>query len=259
MRTEMCLTIQDYINRRSHAGMQSKAYTKTKSDSGSGNSPFSRALAATHAFPEQDRQGLSIQDYLQRRVNSHRVVATSKADPVLPLRLPPPVSSIEPPVGHENLLDTKTPIMAPEIIQESKYNSQSQEHRKILVSIDQAATRYKLPPALIKAVVKTESDFQVRAISPVGAQGLMQLMPGTARELGVTDPFDIDQNIQGGAQYLRRMLDQFNGDVHLALTAYNAGPGTVARYNGKVPYIETRNYVQRVMRYAEEFSAPTVT
>ena len=87
----------------------------------------------------------------------------------------------------------------------------------------------------------------------------MQLMPATARELGVTDPFDIDQNIQGGAQYLRNMLDRFNGDMNLALSAYNSGPGTVAKYAGNVPYAETRTYVQRVLRYAQEFSSPSVT
>ena len=128
-----------------------------------------------------------------------------------------------------------------------------------MASIDRAAAQFGLPTALIKAVVKTESNYQVRAISPAGAQGLMQLMPATARELGVTDPFDIEQNIRGGAQYLRNMLDQFDGDVHLALSAYNAGPGTVARYAGNVPFAETRAYVQRVLRYAEAFSSPEVT
>jgi soluble lytic murein transglycosylase-like protein len=80
----------------------------------------------------------------------------------------------------------------------------------------------------------------------------MQLMPGTAKELGVTKPFDIEQNIDGGAHYLRKMLDRFGGDVKLALAAYNAGPGTVRKYAGKVPYPETIQYVDRVLRFSDQ-------
>ncbi|WP_372683603.1 lytic transglycosylase domain-containing protein, partial [Desulfosarcina sp.] len=94
-------------------------------------------------------------------------------------------------------------------------------------SIKSAARRYNLPEKLISSVIQAESNFQVDAVSPAGAQGLMQLMPATARELGVDDPFDVRQNVDGGASYLRQMLDRFGGDVRLALAAYNAGPGTV--------------------------------
>jgi soluble lytic murein transglycosylase-like protein len=121
-------------------------------------------------------------------------------------------------------------------------------------SIHKAAEKYNLPSALINAVIKAESNYQPTAVSPVGAQGLMQLMPGTAAELGVSDPFDIDQNIDAGARYLRDMLTRFDGDTRLALSAYNAGPGTVVKYNGNVPYAETQNYVDRVMRYERAFS-----
>ncbi|UCF95522.1 MAG: lytic transglycosylase domain-containing protein [Desulfobacterales bacterium] len=117
-------------------------------------------------------------------------------------------------------------------------------------SIERAAAQYQLPPALLTAVVRAESDFKVTAVSPAGAQGLMQLMPATARELGVNDPFDIEQNINGGARYLRQMLDRFDGDLRLALAAYNAGPGTVKKFGGDVPYPETRLYVERVLRFA---------
>ncbi len=113
--------------------------------------------------------------------------------------------------------------------------------------IQQASRKYNLPEKLIESVIRAESNFQTDAVSPAGAQGLMQLMPATARELGVSDPFDAQQNIDGGAKYLRQMLDRFDGNLKLALAAYNAGPGTVARYDGDVPYRETRSYVRRVL------------
>jgi soluble lytic murein transglycosylase-like protein len=120
--------------------------------------------------------------------------------------------------------------------------------------IQQAAERNKLNPDLIHAVIRAESDYNPRCRSSAGAMGLMQLMPGTARGLGVTDPWDPAQNIQGGACYLRRQLDRF-GDLTLALAAYNAGPGAVERYDGVPPYDETQTYVQRVQRYLHERTA----
>ena len=121
-------------------------------------------------------------------------------------------------------------------------------------SVQKAAAKYNLPPGLIRAVIRAESNFQVSAVSHAGAKGLMQLMPATAKDMGVTDIFDIQQNIDGGAKYLRRMLDQFGGNVRKALAAYNAGPGTVIKYSGRVPYPETRQYVKRVLRFARQMA-----
>jgi soluble lytic murein transglycosylase-like protein len=128
------------------------------------------------------------------------------------------------------------------------------EHQIIGHTVRKAAEKYNLPPELINAVIRAESNFEVQAVSSAGAQGLMQLMPATAKELGVINPFDIEQNIDGGARYLRKMLDRFGGSVRKALAAYNAGPGTVSKYGGRVPYPETRQYVQRVLRFSSQMA-----
>lgn len=115
---------------------------------------------------------------------------------------------------------------------------------------ERASEKYDVPCSLLKAIAKAESNFNPRAESHAGAQGIMQLMPATARSLGVTDPFDAEQNIMGGAKYISQMLKRYNGDAALALAAYNAGSGNVAKYNGIPPFQETQNYVRKVMGYA---------
>lgn len=112
---------------------------------------------------------------------------------------------------------------------------------------EKASKAYGIPLNLLKAVAKAESDFNPSAVSGCGAIGVMQLMPGTARSLGVDDPYNAEQNIMGGAKYLSQMLDQFDGDTALALAGYNAGPGAVKKYDGIPPYKETQNYVRKVM------------
>jgi soluble lytic murein transglycosylase-like protein len=119
--------------------------------------------------------------------------------------------------------------------------------------ITASAKRNGIDPALLAGLIKQESGFNPHAGSAAGAQGLTQLMPGTARGLGVTNTFDPAQSIEGGARYLKQQLDHFGGDVARALAAYNAGPGAVQRYGGVPPYAETQNYVRRVQAYAAAF------
>ncbi|HEY5349229.1 MAG TPA: lytic transglycosylase domain-containing protein [Candidatus Lustribacter sp.] len=109
------------------------------------------------------------------------------------------------------------------------------------------AARWRVDPALVAAIVANESAFDARATSPAGARGLMQLMPGTAASLGVSDVYDPEQNVSGGTRYLRGLLDRFNGDVPKAVAAYNAGPGAVQKYGGIPPFPETQHYVHDVL------------
>lgn len=117
---------------------------------------------------------------------------------------------------------------------------------ELLEIIERHARRVGLEASLVQAVVQAESAYDVRARSSKGAMGLMQLMPATARELRVRDAYDPEENVRGGTTYLRRMLDRFDGNLALALAAYNAGPGAVERFGGVPPYRETRNYVRKV-------------
>ncbi|MEK3887395.1 lytic transglycosylase domain-containing protein [Bacillus sp. FSL K6-3431] len=112
--------------------------------------------------------------------------------------------------------------------------------------INKAADKYNLPAKLIKSIIKHESNFNPSVVSHAGASGLMQLMPGTARGLGVIDIFDPEQNVMGGSKYIRNMLDKYNGNIELALAAYNAGPGNVSKYDGIPPFKETQAYVKKV-------------
>jgi len=114
--------------------------------------------------------------------------------------------------------------------------------------VNEASGRYRLDPDLVNSVIKAESGFKVHAVSPKGAQGLMQLMPGTASQLGVPNAFDPQANVEGGTRYLRELLERYNFDLVKALAAYNAGPQRVEQFGGVPPYYETRAYVARIVK-----------
>lgn len=123
--------------------------------------------------------------------------------------------------------------------------------------IREAASLYQIPEALVRAVIRVESNFDPRAISHANAQGLMQLIPATAERMLVNDPFDARQNVLGGTRYLRVLANLFNGNLQLTLAAYNAGEGAVIRYKGIPPYEETQNYVTKVLQFYNLYRGKT--
>jgi len=125
--------------------------------------------------------------------------------------------------------------------------------------IERAAQRYNVDPALVKAIIMAESNYNPRAVSSRGARGLMQLMPRTAEALGVQDSFDPEHNINGGVRYFRKLLDRFNGDVELALAAYNAGSRQVRIYRGVPPFETTQRYIKKVFAYYEHYKEEGAT
>lgn len=135
---------------------------------------------------------------------------------------------------------------------DGSFSSYLGESKSLDAIFTEAAQKYDVPVELLKAVGKAESGFDPNAVSRSGAQGIMQLMPATAAYLGVTDSFDPEQNIMGGAKYLSELLKKYNGNTSLALAAYNAGSGNVAKYGGIPPFKETQNYVKKVLSYMNE-------
>lgn len=124
---------------------------------------------------------------------------------------------------------------------------------EIEIMAEKVSAKYGLDSALLKAVIKAESNFDSLAQSAAGAMGLMQLMPATARSLGVKNPYDPLENIEGGAKYLKSLLNKFKGNVEIALAAYNAGPGTVEKYGGVPPFRETISYIQKIKSLVKIF------
>lgn len=243
------LTIQDYFKQAHPTRGTNQVRRHAFRGAATGRKVFSDTLDAVRTRMNKSRQGCSIQDYMQNPVRAKRFI-----------RLSHPVNfstaAPEPAIAR---IPVKVPVSSSLQAQAVKRTTPMQRNaQRIEEGVEKAAAKYDLPPGLLHAVIRAESNYQVDAVSPAGAQGLMQLMPATAKELGVRNTFNIEQNIDGGAKYLRNMLTRFKGDLKLALSAYNAGPGNVEKYQGLVPFEETRTYVARVLRYAGQFTGPMV-
>jgi soluble lytic murein transglycosylase-like protein len=262
------LTIQDYIQKAglgNDVGRNRTSSTPTpKSEAGSDFSlVLGKISALAQAATGAPKAGKQIVDYQQQPISvrmaaprltpalsAGEVRSTSLDEFSIP-SLPEDKADLRQEALEETAAPDETAAGSP-----SSVPGNSSVANRIERSIRAAAAKYQLPTALIRGVIRAESNYQIQAVSSAGAQGLMQLMPDTAEELGVQNPFNIEQNIDGGARYLRQMLDQFGGNLRQALAGYNAGPGAVMRYNGNVPYPETRAYVQKVLAY---FKSSAVT
>ena len=160
-------------------------------------------------------------------------------------------------VLSDRRIDTAMPVYSVDQAPSYRVTKASASAERFEDLVQEHATRHSLRPELVRAVIQVESGFDPRATSPKGAMGLMQLMPDTARSLGVHDAYDPAENIRGGTAYLRQLLNKYDNNEQLALAAYNAGPGAVDRYDGVPPYRETRDYVRKVGSKAAATSAPT--
>lgn len=163
------------------------------------------------------------------------------------------VLSNKPPVDNEGPVTTYAVAGAAKLRTTASDDDRAPRYHEL---IEAAAERHGVSAALVRAVIQAESAFNPRAVSPKGAMGLMQLMPATARELGVADPFHPEQNIHGGVAYLSRLLTRYDQNVELALAAYNAGPGAVERYGRIPPYRETQAYVRKIAGASVAPAAP---
>lgn len=254
------MTIQDYFSR---AGVGSAARSSQALDNASrrvGHRNFADLLKGLQHPGEADsfkaKGGLRITDYLENPICAKKVPDRSNATPLGGAASPrdkikpTETAALGLPERRSSALEVKAMSSSQAKTEWIKENGPDDQ---IDNGIKKASAKYNLPAELIRSVIRAESNFQPDAVSSAGAQGLMQLMPATAKELGVNDAFDVEQNIDGGARYLRQMLDMFDGDLKQALSAYNAGPGTVIKYKGNVPYHETRTYVRKVMAFSKQY------
>ena len=271
MPSENNLTVRDYFDRVTGARPRHKHAISSAKTRSSGKNRFHQILSSRQRSdsnrPGNKPRGLKISDYLARPVRAKYKLKTHQANtPIAKSTADSAPISLNPAIAKpETLLPKPAAPFRPGKKEVSSLHSAGLtsrhqqagvgERQKIETSILKAARKYDLPVNLIKSVIRAESNFQVKAVSHAGAQGLMQLMPATARELGVKNPFNIEENIDGGSRYLRKMLDSFGGDLKLALAAYNAGPEAVIKYGGKVPpYRETQQYVKKVLQFTKQLA-----
>lgn len=150
---------------------------------------------------------------------------------------------------HAHLPKIKSPNSEPSRIKDLNPRVSDDDAEILRSAISKAADKYGVSPKLIESIAHAESRFNPQAVSHKGAKGVMQLIDSTAKDMGVNDSFDVEQNVLGGTRYIRTMLDRYNNDIRTAIAAYNAGPGAVDKYGGIPPYPETQTYVKRVMKY----------
>ncbi len=271
MTTGNHLTVRDYFDQVLVGRTLNRRANSSQPAGTSGNRTFQQLLTSLGNQQSNDNNnkpaGLTVVDYLSNpvRVKCHynyRIKAASSEKNETETEKAAPASANRPveDSGDATVEGSRSKIKPMQLMNPTASTSPpdqtgSNQKRVIERSIHKAAQKYNLPAGLIRGVIRAESNFEVKAVSRAGARGLMQLMPGTAKELGVDNPFDIEQNIDGGARYLRKMLDSFGGDIKVALAAYNAGPGTVQKYGGQIPpYQETEKYIDRVLRFSKQMA-----
>jgi soluble lytic murein transglycosylase-like protein len=196
-----------------------------------------------------------VYSYRDRRGVTHFTNAPSDARfrPVAPTELPVERSPFSPAERRSAFSGARSTFLAARRAYGSLFSPQSEASPALARMIDEVSLRYGVDTALVHAMVRAESGFDPLAVSSKGAQGLMQLMPTTATEIGVRDSFHPRDNLEGGVYYLSELLDRFSGNTRLALAAYNAGPGAVDVHGGVPPYHETRQYLSRVFQYRDEY------
>ena len=272
MPSENNLTVRDYFDRATGARPRHKHAILSVRKRSSGTGKFHQILNSRQRSDSNKHsnkpRGLKISDYLARPVQAKYKLKTHRADAPIakstptdtapnclnPVKAKPETLIPEPAISFTPAKKEVSSLHSPGLTSRHQQAGVG-ERQKIETSILKAARKYDLPANLIKSVIRAESNFQVKAVSHAGAQGLMQLMPATAKAMGVSNPFNIEENIDGGSRYLRKMLDSFGGDLKLALAAYNAGPEAVIKYGGKVPpYRETQQYVRRVLRFTRQLA-----
>jgi soluble lytic murein transglycosylase-like protein len=156
----------------------------------------------------------------------------------------------------------KTPkkrMARPGVVPIPARNTDPARYSRFDASIKEAARAHTIPETFIRAIIRVESDYDPRVVSVAGAQGLMQLMPGTAKRMGCTNSFDPHQNIMGGTRYLRHLANMFGGDMVLTIAGYHAGEGAVQKYNGVPPYTSTKGYIQKVLKFYYRFKKKAQT